>query len=86
MSELALTLADRQPGSVLNARQQERLPPAQLPLPGAQRKVSAAQLLRYSRRGHTQPPAENTGGYCPAEEEGAPDSVGKPSVFNLLAV
>ena len=59
--ELVLTLGHCQPGSVPHAGQQERLPAAQLPLPGAQRQVSAAQLLRDSGGGHTQPPVEESG-------------------------
>lgn len=59
VSELALTLGDGQPGSVLDAGQQEELLPAQVPLFVAKREVSTAQLLRDSRRGHAQPPEED---------------------------
>lgn len=71
VSELAVTLGDGQPGPVLDAGQQVRLPPAQVALSVAEREVSAAQLLRDSRRGHTQPPEDDTG-----DETGAAVSQG----------
>lgn len=59
MSELVLTLGDGEPGTVLDARQQEELPPAEVPLFGAQREVGTAQLLWDSCGGHAQPPEKD---------------------------
>ena len=56
VSELTLTLVDSESSSVLDARQQKRFLPTQLPLPVAQRKVGTAQLLRAAGRRHAQPP------------------------------
>lgn len=59
MSELVLTLGDGEPGTVLDARQQEELLPAEVPLFGAQREVGTAQFLWDSCRGHAQPPEKD---------------------------
>lgn len=58
VSELALTLGNGQPGSVLDAGQQEELLLAKVQLFEAQREVSTAQFLWDACRGHTQPPEE----------------------------